>query len=293
MRPIVKALLIAEVVVCFVPLTLMLAVGAIMAPSQVAGFIDEPLEWEGPASFVGAVLCGIAGLSALTFVMARLLGGHVAVKRPTPIATGIWLGVTPILAAFTSPSYGWWLLAAAPLAVAAHIIFLSRRWLFPSSKAVVRSLCVPVILALGWLVLRTFPPFDISEADLIARKEMWLATRPNAYECTVVVAGWTDPELLEPKRITVRDEHVVSAEYAFQTWSHQQGERAPLAAAWTVDSIFDSLIAARRMGWSVRARFDRQLGFVEKAYLKIDRPNSGWDVEVRKFSVLEASPSPQ
>jgi hypothetical protein len=170
---------------------------------------------------------------------------------------------------------------------------VSRRWLFPSSKAVVRSLCVPVILALGWLVLRTFPPFDISEADLIARKEMWLATRPNAYECTVVVAGWTDPELLEPKRITVRDEHVVSAEYAFQTWSHQQGERAPLAAAWTVDSIFDSLIAARRMGWSVRARFDRQLGFVEKAYLEIDRPNSGWDVEVRKFSVLEASTRPQ
>src|SRR4029078_9597134 len=106
MRPIVKALLIAEVVVCFAPLTLMLAVGAIMAPSQVAGFIDEPLEWEGPASFVGSVLCGISGLSAVTFVMARLLGGHVAVKRPTPIATGIWLRGTQLFAALTRPTFG-------------------------------------------------------------------------------------------------------------------------------------------------------------------------------------------
>lgn len=286
MRPIVKSLLIAEVVICFAPLALVLAVGALMAPSQVFFFFEEPLEWEGPASLVGAVICGIAGLSALVLVMARLLGANLVFKRPTLIVTGIWLGALPILAAFMSPDIGWWLAAVVPLGVAAHVIFLSRRFLFPDRKAVLGAICVPVFLALGWLLLR---PFDVSEGDLIANKEVWLARHPNGYEYTMLIAGWADPELLEPKLITVRDGNVVSAKYAFHTGSHQEGEPAPLATTWTVDAIFDALIAAKRRGWSIRARFDRQFGFVEKAYLDIDRPDSGWDIEVRKFSVLQAT----
>jgi hypothetical protein len=45
------------------------------------------------------------------------------------------------------------------------------------------------------------------------------------------------------------------------------------------------LIEAKRRNAQVRARFDREFGFVERAFVEYGAQSAGWDVEVRDFEV--------
>jgi hypothetical protein len=96
MRAAFRTLLILEVLVCFGPMALMLMIGALLIPIQIAAMIHEPLVWNGPVEVIGSVLCGAVGLSTPSFLLITLFEPPAAatVKRPC------WCSLAPSSAAF-------------------------------------------------------------------------------------------------------------------------------------------------------------------------------------------------
>jgi hypothetical protein len=132
-----KVLLVLEVLVCFTPMTLLWLTGAVLSPFLLLPYLAEsrvePFFWQGPAMFLGFVGCGLFGLITLFYVLAKLFGKHRPVARPALVLAGAALGVLPILPFALLPD-GWekiWVLM--PIASTAHILYLSRRMLFPRS----------------------------------------------------------------------------------------------------------------------------------------------------------------
>ncbi|MEO1204361.1 MAG: hypothetical protein AAFX10_16780, partial [Pseudomonadota bacterium] len=68
-----KAALVVEIVLCFGPLFVLLALGASLVPLQLDAIVNVPIEWQGPASLALSVVCGAIGLTTLAFVVSRLL----------------------------------------------------------------------------------------------------------------------------------------------------------------------------------------------------------------------------
>jgi hypothetical protein len=137
MRKPYKILLVAEVLVCFTPMTLVWLSGALLSPFVIAPYFaasaPKPSFWEGAAPFLGFVACGLCGLVTLLFVLTRLLGKPRPVKRPALVLAGALFGVLPILPMLWIPET-WdktWVLM--PIASTGHILYLSRRILFPRS----------------------------------------------------------------------------------------------------------------------------------------------------------------
>jgi hypothetical protein len=286
-----KALLILEVIICFGLLAPFLLIGAVMVPFQIYALLEDPLSWEGPAELIGQVACGICGLGALTFILIKLLlDAKGPIKYLALIWVGVLLGVLPILDMAIRGSGGWKIFAAIPLIATIHLIALSRRLLFPSVREGLTKFGVAALLVLPLPWLLSLPLFDLSEQNLLERQKVWVERKPSRYQFAVRISGWTDRELLNPKRITVNNGEVESAVYLWPTGTHQQGDPASLGAAWTMDATFDALLAARRRGWSVRAEFDDRWGFVEKAYLDLDKPDSAWDLLISEFKTLEPLP---
>jgi hypothetical protein len=125
---------------------------------------------------------------------------------------------------------------------------------------------------------------DQSIDELEEQRNIWLASAPSDYAYTIQVAGWRSPvDVLHPKRVTV---HVAStsAAYVWDSPEHDVGE--PAGTYWSIDRVFDELIEAKRRNAYVRARFDEQRGFVERAFVDYDTDSSGWDVEIREFEDL-------
>jgi hypothetical protein len=131
MRAIAKTLLILEVVVCFGPAAILLLLGALMVPMQIYALVYEPLLWDGPLHLIGFVVCGICGLAVLVFVLYQLFRTDGNIRRPWLVLACIAFGTLPILDIAASAAAGWRVLAAMPLVCTAHIVFLSRRILFP------------------------------------------------------------------------------------------------------------------------------------------------------------------
>ena len=126
MRAFCRLLLTIEVLVCFGPMILLLGIGALLIPIQIAALIYEPLLWQGPAEVIGFVLCGVIGLTSLFFLLSKIDSG-VPVRRPWLVLAGAIVGTVPLLDAVTSPMLVWQVLGALPIASGLHLLFLGRR----------------------------------------------------------------------------------------------------------------------------------------------------------------------
>ena len=70
-----KGWLVAEIIVCFTPVTLALLLGvALPLPMQFVGVVQEPLEWRGAAIVAGLDFAGIVGLCTVVFLASSLKG---------------------------------------------------------------------------------------------------------------------------------------------------------------------------------------------------------------------------
>jgi hypothetical protein len=133
MRTSLKALLALEIVVCFGPMGLMLMMGALLIPIQIIALIDEPLLWEGPVEIISMVLSGAVGLGTVLFLLEKLFD-EAAIKRPWLVFAGAIVGVMSLIEPLTSPMLAWRILGAMPVAAGLHVLFLSRRLLFPHTS---------------------------------------------------------------------------------------------------------------------------------------------------------------
>jgi hypothetical protein len=132
-----KLLLLLEVLVCFTPMTLIWLSGAMLSPLMIAPYFEPSVEvpgfWEGPALPIGFVGCGLCGLVTLFYLLQRLLGKQRPVARPGLVLTGACLGVLPILPLTLIPETWDKVWVLMPIASTAHILYLSRRLLYPRS----------------------------------------------------------------------------------------------------------------------------------------------------------------
>ena len=140
--------------------------------------------------------------------------------------------------------------------------------------------------ALVMVLLVALAACDKSIDEIERQRGIWLANAPSTYGYTIQISGWRSPrDLLHPKRVTV-GEVATSATYVWDSAEHEAGETALTGTYWSMDDVFDELVEAKRRNANVRARFDEQRGFVERAYVEYDMESSGWDVEIREFEDL-------
>jgi hypothetical protein len=123
---------------------------------------------------------------------------------------------------------------------------------------------------------------DKSIVELEEQRGVWLANAPRTYAYTIQISGWRSRELLHPKRVTV-GEAGTAATYAWHSAEHEVRETALPGTYWSLERVFDELVEAKHRDAYVRARFDEQRGFVERAFVDYDADSSGWDVEIREF----------
>src|SRR5262245_42356860 len=134
MRTWSKALLVIEVLVCFGPMTLMLMTGAALVPIQiVALFSEEGRHWDGAVEVFGTVGCGLLGLWTLVFLLSKLLQGSEpqTIAKPWLVLAGAIIGALPLISPMTSHFIAWQIFGAMPIVAGLHVLFLSRRILFP------------------------------------------------------------------------------------------------------------------------------------------------------------------
>ena len=136
MRTPYKVLLLLEVLVCFTPVTLLWLTGALLSAFMLGPYLAEPFEpgsWQGALLLFGFVGCGLCGLVTLFYVLGKLFAKQRPVTRPALVLTGAALGVLPILPFVVIPETWEKLWVLMPIASTAHILYLSRRMLFPRS----------------------------------------------------------------------------------------------------------------------------------------------------------------
>jgi hypothetical protein len=137
MRTPQKLLLVLEILVCFTPVTLVWLSGVALSPLVILPYLDGsvvlPAFWQGPAVVLGFVGCGLCGLVTLTYLLPRLLGKQRPVAHPALVLTGAGLGVLPVLPLILIPETWDKVWVLLPVAATAHILYLSRRILFPRS----------------------------------------------------------------------------------------------------------------------------------------------------------------
>lgn len=284
-----KLLLILEVAICFVPMIVLLLFGLLLIPLQFVALANEPLLWQGPTYLIGSVIFGFVGLVTMAYVLWNLLRGVNAIMAPELVFLGAVIGAIPILpmALFGDP-WGWKVTAMLPLVVSAHVLFLARRFVFPSRRVVYRSVAVGLIAAVVVPLLLLLNPLSTSRATIIDQQNIWESTAPDRYEYTVQLSGWRKPDELLPKRIEVESGEVVLATYLWDRSGHSAGDPAVRESLWTIERAFDELLGAKDDGWSVSVRFDERHGYVKRAYVeKSFGSSSGWDFEVREFRVLD------
>jgi hypothetical protein len=128
----------------------------------------------------------------------------------------------------------------------------------------------------------------LSGGDLAAKRDAWIAAKPPAYSFHLHIGGWRSAFLLLPRRIDVRDEAVVSATYTFNRLAFDTATYPPPAeSAWTMDTVFDELLKAQVRGDQVRAEFDERWGYITRAVIDSERPDSDWELWVRDFAPSE------
>jgi hypothetical protein len=292
----------AELLVCFLPCSLLLLVGAAMLPPQVVWSFREPLDWEGAAWMLFSVPCGIVGLCTLFIVIARLSGGSDRFEQPVAVLAGVLGGAAPLLLqlgiALIADGHGDWttltFTVVLPLLATAHILFLARG-LFVKGFAESKRPFIGPGTWIGITLIGFFIAFvlvmqhGIAYATLEERRAYWQQHRPVAYTYYSSVSGWPKPfGLGYPKQIRVDGSELTGASYAFARGPGDVMEYPPpIDGAWTIDDLFDALLNAKRNGARVQVRFDSSTGAVLKARVDNEAENSDWDFEVQELRALE------
>ncbi len=129
MRKARKALLIIEVAICFLPATLILLMGVLVAPLQLLLLFQGV--WQALFTLV-PVACGLAGLVALVSVIRRIFGRTEATLKPKIALALIVLGLLPVLPYLFFGDTIWWQIAVGylPLLCSIHLVYLARGYLF-------------------------------------------------------------------------------------------------------------------------------------------------------------------
>jgi hypothetical protein len=285
LRKSAKLLLAIELIVGFAPIVGLLLLGVLFVPTEIYAIFEEPLDWQGPVFLIGSVAFGVVGLFSLVFVLSKLFRGVALISRPVLVCAGVTLGLLPIVPyALFADTWVWKVVAGiAPIAVSAHVLFLSRRLLFGSWKDALGSIIVASVLAFTIptaLILNPFAPWRSTIRD---QRAHWEQVAPTRYEYTVQLSGWLEPEVLLPKRIVVENGEVVSARYVGSSSRHGAGDPAPIEGLWTMDRVFAEVAAAQDKGWRVSARFNERWGFIEKAFADTFESRAGWRLEVKDF----------
>ena len=304
MQGLARQLLVLELLICFLPCTLMLLVGAVMLPMQVAFLFQDSLHWEGGVLILLAVPSGIIGLCALFFVVSSLFAGRERFENPVPVLGGVLIGAAPlllqlVLALFQAGDVEWGLwfaLVLAPLVATVHVLTLTRHMFIAGFRSGKRPLIGPgtwtavtflACLAVFLLVLRQ----GTSHSELADRRAYWMQHRPAAYSYDISGGGWLKPmDRLSPRRIRVVGSELVGASYTFSRGPGDTTEYPPPSeSAWTIDDIFDALLDEKKQGSRVTARFDESTGAVLTARIESDDPDGSWSVEVRSLQPLDAA----
>jgi hypothetical protein len=294
--PWMKRALVAEAVICFGPVALLLLIGVSLVPLQIWALRAEPLLSEGPVQVILLVIAGFTGLGALFLVLRKLLGDGT-IKRPIPMLAAVLLGAAPLLPIAMGDSTLMRVVALLPLVATVHILFLSRHLFWPLVKPSAtpwRSsgiwMVVPMLLVGLGLVVQ--PHNNLSRDDLDERRAAWLEARPPAYSYHLQFEGWQADDLLYPRRIDVRGNQVIAATFEFTRGPDDTYPYPPPAAsALTMDNVFDELIKAQAQGAKVRARFNERWGYVERARVESAKPDSGWGVAVKGFEPRADTPA--
>jgi hypothetical protein len=290
-----KAVLVAEVVICFGPAAALLLLGALMVPLQLRAFVAEPVLSAGPVQVILLVIAGFIGLGALLFLLQKLFRDDT-IERPIPVLAAVLLGTAALLPIVMGDSALMRMVALLPLVATAHILFLSRHLFWPLVKPSTtpwRSsgiwMVVPMLFVGLGLVIQ--PQDDLSRDELSEYRAAWLAAKPAAYSYQLLIDGRQAHDLLYPRRIHVRGNQVVSATFAFsRSPDDMYRYPSPAASAWTMDTVFDELIKAQAQGAKVRARFNSQWGYVERAEVEPQRPDSEWGVQAWDFEPSAKAP---
>jgi hypothetical protein len=282
--------LIAEAIVCFIPSSWLLVIGMVMVPYQVGFLLSNPLLAEGPVLLICFVIAGLIGQATLVYVLAKLFRGS-PFGRPLPVAGAVLLGLTPLVYLAAGGDSIVLIVAVPPILASLHILFLSRTLFFPGRDAAVRAvrpgdvvLLLPMIAVAAGMFI-TPRVLALSGDTLAQRHATWLASRPASYDFELQISGWRKPDLLDPRRIEVRDGQVRSATYAHTPPPFSLRVYPPAQdLAWTMDTVFDEILKAHSRGDRVRAQFDARLGYVREAYIDSEREDSSWSLEVRDFT---------
>ena len=133
----IRYFVVAEVLVCFVPLAGMLFLGFLFAPFVVLDMLKG--HFGGVMNLVAEV-CGVAGLIALVQVLKWLFGRQTYLLGRWWTLALMIVGLLPVTAAFSDAlldgrSRYWYMVPvwAAPILVTAHLAYLARQYLFTSS----------------------------------------------------------------------------------------------------------------------------------------------------------------
>ncbi|WP_153067349.1 hypothetical protein [Steroidobacter cummioxidans] len=124
-----RSLLKLEILICFAPCMLMLAVATIILPAE----LMRPSQ-ESPAPLILVVSCGLFGLWSLLRVISALFDGNEMIENPRAVLTGVVFGAAPllyqaILALSSTGETRWGIFTTTvglPLLATAHILYLSR-----------------------------------------------------------------------------------------------------------------------------------------------------------------------
>ena len=302
MRGLARQLLAFEILICFLPISLMLLVGAVTLPMQLVFLSQNSLYWEGGVLTIVAVACGITGLCSLISVVSALFAGRDRIEKPVPVLAGVVLGAAPLLLQFVLALFegmAWngflFVMVVMPLLCAAHILSLSREMFVEGFRSGKRPLIGPgsraaavVILCVAVFVLALRQ--GSSHAELAERRAYWMQHRPLAYSYDWSMAGW-----LKPDRSMSRRVHVVGSELAGASYIGKRGPGdtrqypPPIETAWTIDDIFQALIDEKKRGSRISAHYDEATGAVLRARVESDEPDADWSLEILRLQPLDPS----
>lgn len=294
-RTISKTLLLSEVVVCFAPAALTLLIGTIAIPLQIAHLLKNPVLWADQLPIIGSVVGGIVGLATLIYVIHRLLrDDDQPIEQPVPVLAGIMMGVAALIP-WLGADGALRLIAVLPLACTAHVVFLSRRLLFPhlrqAAGQLVQRWLKPSLATVAAITLVAFATRGVWRLDLEEECAAWLSHRPEAYSFRLEFSGDVEPSQHHPRYITVQGDRVTSARYAYESSLRDPSARRPPADdAKTMNTVFEELIQARSRGARVRALFDQRWGYVKRAYVDYEETGEGWDLSVEEFRPASVRP---
>jgi hypothetical protein len=138
----VRIFVIAEVLLCFVPLAGMVCLGILFAPFAVLDMLKGHFKSMMSVVFVAL---GIAGLIALVQVLKWLFGRQTVLLGRWWTIGLMLLGLLPVAVIFHDAIFDpmqhrfMVLVGAAPILVTAHLAYLARQYLFTSPLTLVQA----------------------------------------------------------------------------------------------------------------------------------------------------------